>query len=177
MGCYNIIYADPPWKYRSGLIKGAARLHYPVMPLEDICNLPVGNLAAENCALFLWATCPKLLESFEVIKAWGFEYKGVAFVWVKETPTQNKLWTGMGWWTRSGAELCLLATKGNPKRFSKSVHQVIFSPVREHSKKPDETRTRIVELMGDLPRIELFARQKPEGWDIWGNELENDIEL
>ncbi len=83
----------------------------------------------------------------------------------------------MGWWTRSNAELCLLATKGNPQRFSKNVHQLIVSPVEEHSKKPDETRDRIVKLAGDLPRIELFARQKADGWDIWGNELENDIEL
>lgn len=146
------------------------------MPLENICALPVKDLAADNSVLFLWVTFPKLLESFEVIKAWGFEYRTVAFVWIKQT-SKNKWFTGMGWWTRSNAELCLLATKGNPQRFSKNVHQLIVSPVEEHSKKPDETRDRIVKLAGDLPRIELFARQKADGWDIWGNELENDIEL
>lgn len=147
------------------------------MKLEDICKLPVGNLAAENCALFLWVTFPKLLESFEVIKAWGFEYKTSAFVWIKQTVTKDKWFTGLDWWTRSNAEICLLATKGNPVRFSRAVHQLIVSPVEEHSKKPSETRDRIVKLMGDLPRVELFARQKTPGWDIWGNELENDIEL
>lgn len=147
------------------------------MKLEDICKLPVGNLAAENCALFLWVTFPKLLESFEVIKAWGFEYKTAAFVWIKQTVTKDKWFTGLGWWTRSNAEICLLATKGNPVRFSRAVHQLIVSTVEEHSKKPSETRDRIVKLMGDLPRVELFARQKTPGWDIWGNELENDIEL
>ena len=147
------------------------------MKLEDICNLPVGDLAADNCILFLWVTFPKLLESFEVIKAWGFEYKTVAFVWIKQTVTKDKWFTGLGWWTRANAEICLLATRGNPVRFSKGVHQLIVSPVEEHSKKPDETRDRIIKLAGDLPRVELFARQKTNGWDIWGNELENDIEL
>lgn len=117
------------------------------------------------------------MESFEVINAWGFEYKTAAFVWIKQTVTKDKWFTGLGWWTRSNAEICLLATKGNPVRFSRAVHQLIVSPVEEHSKKPSETRNRIVKLMGDLPRVELFARQKTPGWDIWGNELENDIEL
>ena len=107
----------------------------------------------------------------------GGEYKTVAFVRIKQTVTKDKWFTGLGWWTRSNAEVCLLATKGNPVRFSKAVHQLIVSPVEEHSKKPDETRDRIVKLAGDLPRVELFARQKTDGWDIWGNELENDIEL
>lgn len=145
------------------------------MPLEDICALPVEDLAAENCALFLWVTFPKLLESFEVIKAWGFEYKTVAFVWIKQTKKSGGWFTGCGYWTRANAEICLFATKGKPVRFSKAVHQLIVSPVEQHSKKPDETRDRIVKLMGDLPRIELFARQKTPSWDIWGNELENDI--
>lgn len=147
------------------------------MKLEDICRLPVESLAAENSVLFLWVTFPKLLESFEVMKAWGFEYRTAAFVWVKQTAANGKWFTGMGWWTRSNAEVCLLATKGNPERISRAVHQLIVSPVEQHSKKPDETRDRIVKLIGDLPRVELFARQKTPGWDIWGNELENDIEL
>lgn len=147
------------------------------MTLEEICKLPVGDLAAENCSLFLWTTGPKLLEAFEVIHSWGFEYRTVAFVWLKQTQTSKEWFTGLGWWTRSNSEFCLLAAKGNPIRFSNAVHQLIVSPIQEHSKKPDETRDRIIKLVGDLPRIELFARQKTKGWDIWGNELENDIDL
>ena len=177
MGSYNIIYADPPWNYYTGYQTKTAACHYPVMSIEEICALPVGKLAAENCALFLWVTFPKLLEAFDVIKAWGFEYRTTAFVWVKRTRKDTDWFMGLGYWTRANAEICLLAVKGQPIRFSKSVRQLIVSPVEEHSKKPDETRDRIVELMGDLPRIELFARQKTPGWDIWGNELPNDIEL
>lgn len=172
---YNIILADPPWKYWGGIKRGAASGHYPVMPLEEICTLPVSKFAAENCALFLWVTFPKLEECFEVIKAWGFTYRTVAFVWVKLTKKSGDWFTGLGWWTRSNAEICLLATKGRPQRLSKSVRQLIVSPVEQHSKKPDITRDRIVELMGDLPRLELFARQKAAGWDVWGNEVLNDI--
>lgn len=177
MGKYNIIYADPPWKYHGGHIKGAGCNHYPVMPIEEICALPVANLAADNCILFLWTTFPKLNETFDVISAWGFEYKTAAFVWIKQTRTSKEWFTGLGYWTRSNAEICLLATKGAPRRFAKDVHQLIISPVEEHSKKPDITRDKIVKLAGNLPRVELFARQKPVGWDVWGNEVECDIKL
>ena len=172
---YNIIYADPPWKYWGGIKRGAASNHYPVVPLEQICALPVSKFAADNCALFLWVTFPKLEECFDVIRAWGFAYKTVAFVWVKQTKKSGQWFTGLGWWTRSNAEICLLATKGRPQRFSKNIHQLIVSPVEEHSKKPYIVRDKIVELMGDLPRLEMFARQAPEGWDVWGNEVLSDI--
>ena len=147
------------------------------MPISDICALTVGQLAAPNSALFMWATFPNLQEAFEVIKAWGFTYKTVAFVWVKKNKKADSLFWGLGHWTRANAEICLLATKGNPKRVSKSVHQVIMSPIAEHSKKPDIAREKIVDLMGDLPRIELFARNKTKGWHVWGNEVESDIAL
>ena len=111
------------------------------------------------------------------MEQWGFTYKTVAFVWVKQNKKADNLFWGMGHWTRSNAELCILATKGNPKRLSASVHQVIMSHIEKHSKKPDETRKRIVELVGDLPRVELFARQKTDGWDVWGNEVESDITI
>ena len=127
--------------------------------------------------MFLWTTFPKLYEAFDVINAWGFEYKTVAFVWIKRTKTDKTWFTGLGYWTRSNAELCLLATRGKPKRFSRAVHQLIISPIEEHSKKPDITRDKIVELAGNLPRIELFARRKTLGWDVWGNEVECDIEM
>mgnify|MGYP004651493951 FL=1 len=177
---YNIIYADPPWKYRVYTTKDSGRSaesHYPTMRIEDICALPVQQLAAKNCALFLWITFPTLREALSVIDAWGFTYKTVAFVWVKQNRKSPGLFWGMGYWTRANAELCLLATKGHPKRQSAGVHQIILSPVEEHSKKPDVARERIVALLGDLPRLELFARQSTPGWEVWGNEVQSSIDL
>lgn len=177
---YKIIYADPPWQYKVYSKKGlgrSAEKHYPTMSLEDIQALPVGELADPDCTLFVWTTIPLLKDCFSVIRAWGFEYKTVAFVWIKLNRKSNSLFWGMGHWTRSNAELCLLATKGHPKRKSAGVHQIILSHVEEHSKKPDETRKRIIQLVGDLPRVELFARQKTDGWDVWGNEVDCDIQI
>lgn len=147
------------------------------MSIEEIKALPVGELADKNCALFMWLTFPCLYEALDVLKAWGFEYKTVAFVWVKQNRKSNGLFWGMGYWTRANAELCILATRGHPKRISPRVHQIIISHVEQHSKKPDEARDRIISLMGDLPRIELFARQATKGWDVWGNEVNSDIAL
>ncbi len=147
------------------------------MSLEDIKNLPINNLADKNCALFMWTTIPLLKDSFSVLDSWGFEYKSIAFVWIKLNKKSDTLFWGMGHWTRSNAELCILATKGHPKRKSAKVHQVIMSHIQQHSKKPDEARERIIELIGDLPRIELFAREKKDGWDSWGNEIECDINM
>ncbi|MDD3228222.1 MAG: MT-A70 family methyltransferase [Oscillospiraceae bacterium] len=171
---YQAIYADPPWEYRVYSSKGkgrSAESHYPTMSIADIRALPVAELADKDCALFLWVTFPTLREAFTVLDAWGFTYKTVAFVWIKQNKVTPSLFWGMGYWTRANAELCILATKGSPKRQSAGVHQVIMSPVEQHSKKPDETRERIVQLMGDVPRVELFARQSAPGWDAWGNEI------
>lgn len=185
---YQIIYADPPWGYRVWSANGghkSASAHYSTMDKEDICNLKVEKIADKDCVLFLWATYPCLPEAFKVIEAWGFEYKTVAFTWVK-TYSNGNPFIGLGHWTRANAEICLLATKGNPKRINKSVSQIILEKPKQHSRKPDEARDRIVELMGDLPRIELFARydkqmnlfkDKLEGWDVWGDEVESDIKL
>ena len=147
------------------------------MGIAEIKALPVGQLAAVDCALFLWITFPCLYEVLDVLSAWGFTYKTVAFVWIKQNRKSNSLFWGMGYWTRANAEFCILATKGRPRRKSAGVHQVILSHVEQHSKKPDEARDRIVALMGDLPRIELFARQQSPGWDVWGNEVESSITL
>ncbi len=163
--------------YSKNNLRGTAESHYPTMSLEEIQKIPVQNIADSNCALFLWTTFPLLQDSFSVLKAWGFLYKTVAFVWIKQNKKSDTLFWGLGNWTRANAELCLLATRGHPKRQSASVHQVIISHIEEHSKKPDEARTRIVKLLDDLPRIELFARQKMEGWDVWGNEVESDVLL
>ena len=172
---YNVILADPPWSFRAWSSKGmgrSAEQHYPTMRLEDIKALPVSDLAAGDCVLFLWATFPMLKEALEVIDTWGFTYKTVAFTWVKENRKSPGLFWGLGYWTRANAEVCLLATRGSPKRQSAAVHQVILSPIERHSKKPGAVRERIVALMGDVTRVELFARQETPGWDVWGNEVE-----
>ena len=139
--------------------------------------MPVADLAAPDSALFLWATFPQLPEALRLIEAWGFTYKSVAFVWLKKNKKADSWFYGLGFWTRGNAEICLLAIKGKPHRNSNRVHQFLISPIRGHSQKPEEAREKIVELMGDLPSVELFAREKTEGWDAWGNEVESDIEI
>ena len=145
------------------------------MTLDEICRLDIASLAAKDCVLFLWATFPKLREALQVIKSWGFQYKTIAFLWLKQNRSGHGWFYGLGFWTRGNAEICLLATKGNPHRKSNKVHQFIISPLIRHSQKPNEAREKIVALMGDVPRIELFAREKAPGWDVWGNEVESDI--
>lgn len=174
---YQVIYADPPWDYQQCRLSGSAKKHYPTMRIEELCALPVAEIADRDCALFLWATFPQLPEALRLIQAWGFEYKTVAFVWLKQNRKALTWFYGLGFWTRSNAEICLLATKGHPKRQSAGIHQLVISPVERHSKKPDEVREKIVALMGDVPRIELFARQQTPGWDVWGNEVENSTTL
>ncbi len=177
---YGIIYADPPWAFKVYSKKGmgrSAETHYPTMSLDDIKNLPVSDIADKDCALFMWTTIPMLKDCFEVLSAWGFVFKTIAFVWIKQNRKSDSLFWGMGYWTRANAEFCVLATKGKPKRVAKDVHQVIISHIEEHSKKPNEARERIIRLMGDISRVELFARQKPDGWDVWGNEVESDLQL
>lgn len=184
---YQIILVDPPWTFKTYSEKGKRAKYgwgaYPTMSDKEICDLPIGNIASDNCVLFLWITYPKLESAFKVIKSWGFEYKTVAFTWIKQNKNGKGLWLGLGYWTRANAEICLLATKGNPKRIKANVKQVIISPRQKHSEKPAEIRDRIVKLMGDLPRIELFARKENklfdnfQNWDVWGNEVKSDIDL
>ncbi len=172
---YQIIYADPPWSYKNwsgkGKEKKTAENHYNCMKKEDIQNLPISNICDKDCILFLWVTFPCLEEGLELIKKWNFKYKTCGFVWVKKNKKADTYFTGLGYYTRSNAELCLIATKGTIKRMSKSVKQVCDARIQEHSKKPDEIRERITDLVGDLRRVELFARQETEGWDCWGNEV------
>jgi site-specific DNA-methyltransferase (adenine-specific) len=176
---YNIIYADPPWKYDNAKNNDPAMggITYKTMTVAEICSLPIEKIADKNCVLFLWATMPKLQEAFEVIRAWGFNYRTCAFTWVKQNPKGCGIYSGLGHWTNGNAELCLFAKRGTLRRQSKSVKQIILAPRSRHSEKPSEARTRIVELMGNLPRIELFARQTCDGWDNWGNEIETKIRL
>ena len=172
---YNVIYADPPWTFKTysekGKEKKSADCHYNCMNINDIYNLPIQQITNDDCILFLWVTFPLLQEGLETIKRWGFTYKTCAFNWAKKNKKSDSFFWGLGYWTRSNSEICLLATKGKPKRISKSVHQIVNTPIQEHSKKPDIVREKIVELCGDLPRIELFARQEVEGWDCFGNEV------
>ena len=167
---YNIIYADPAWDYWSGGNKNQ-NLHYTTMSLDDIRNLPVKNIADNDCVLFLWVTYPILQEAFKVIESWGFKYSTAGFVWVKKNKNVDTPFIGCGSWTRANSELCLIATKGNMTRLDAGISQIIETPIEEHSKKPAIARQLITKLVGELPRIELFSRQATDGWDIWGNEV------
>lgn len=173
---YNIIYADPPWAYKVWSKKGqgrSAEQHYSTMTPEDIKSLPVSEISADNSVLLLWVTYPYLKEGLEVMDSWCFTYKTCAFSWIKMNKKKNTPFTGMGYYTRANNEICLLGTKGKPlKRIAHNVKQVVLSPIREHSRKPDEVRNRIVALFGDLPRVELFCRHPAEGWDSIGNEVD-----
>lgn len=165
---YKIIYADPPWRYRDLKVGG---ITYPTMTIDEICALPISSISDSDSILFMWATMPLLPEALKVINAWGFRYTTCAFTWVKQNPKNKQIFSGLGRWTRGNAELCLLAKKGHPKRISKNVKQIVLSPRGKHSAKPIEVRDRIVSLIGDLPRIELFAREECNGWDAFGNEV------
>ncbi len=181
---YQIIYADPPWSYYNDsdaspdctTVKGMRRPPYSVLGSETIKKIPVNKIAADNSILFMWTTDYHLEKSLEIIREWGFVYKTVGFVWSKRNK-QGQPVCFMGAYTlKSGVEICLLATKGKDAAKLVKSHKVrsyIESPREHHSKKPNEIRDRIVQLCGDIPRIELFARDKFEGWDAWGNELEN----
>lgn len=172
---YNIIHADPPWRY-TGWRNGdrSVERHYPTMKEEEIINMKdtIKSISDQNCILFLWVTFPCLIEGLKVMKEWGFKYKTCGFNWVKRNKKSDTWFFGLGYWTRANSELCLIGTKGTVSRKSKKVSQIVDTHIEKHSKKPAIVRDRIVELVGDLPRIELFARQTVDGWDCWGNEVE-----
>lgn len=179
---YQIIYADPPWKYNSKAnhktrFRGGACGHYELMSMEEIKKLPIDKISDENCVLFMWCTFPYLDEQIKLFEHWGFEYRTVGFTWVKTNKKNGKPFFGVGYYAKSNAEVCLMGIKGKMKPVSNKVSSVIISPRQEHSKKPCEARERIVELFGNIPRIELFARTKKKGWDVWGNEVISNIEL
>jgi len=171
---YNVIYADPPWTFKTFSDKGKNRSpenHYSVMSLKDICNLPVNKIANDDSVLLMWVVDPLLDKAFEVINAWGFKYKTVGFTWAKTNRKSEGYFTGLGYWTRGNPEMCLLATKGKPKRNSKSVPQLVVEQRREHSRKPDIMYNHIENLL-EGPYIELFARTQRPGWDSWGNQTD-----
>lgn len=168
---YSIIYADPPWKYDHGGCLGGVDHYYSTMTVDKLKQLDVASICNDDCVLFMWATYPKIREALELIEAWGFNYKTIGFQWIKQNKSGNGFFFGLGRWTRGNSECCLIATRGKIKRINNNISQLVFSPLRVYSQKPDEVRDKIVQLMGDLPRIELFARQTAKGWDSWGNEL------
>lgn len=173
---YEIIYADPAWKYYEGGYKNQEQ-HYDTIETKYLIDFidenekNVAELAAENCILFIWTTSPMLPYMPELIEKWGFKYSTVGFVWVKSKKDGTGFFFGNGNWTRANAEYCLIAHKGKIERQDATIPQIIYEPKNEHSKKPKCVRNKIVQLVGNLPRIELFAREKIDGWDNWGNEL------
>lgn len=173
---FKVIYCDPPWAYRVYSRKGQGRSaenHYRTMQPEEIYALDIAGIADRDCALFLWVTFPCLLQGLEAIRRWGFTYKTLGFCWVKRCRKQTDRWFwGLGFWTRANPELCLLATKGSPQRKEKGVHSLIDTPVQQHSKKPGEARKRIEQLMGNVPRVELFAREQHDGWFCAGDGVD-----
>jgi site-specific DNA-methyltransferase (adenine-specific) len=179
---YQIIYADPPWKYNSRAnhktrFRGGADGHYDLMSMEEIKRLNVELIIDENCVLFLWTTFPMLQEQIKLFKHWGFQYKTLGFSWIKLNPKNGKPFFGVGYYAKSNCEVCLMGIKGKMKPITNKISSVIIAPRGKHSEKPKEIKSKIVELFGNLSRIELFAREKTEGWDVWGNEVESDIKL
>lgn len=183
-GRYQMIVADPPWRFDvrnrdTGLRRSADR-HYATLTLEDIKALPVGRVAGPDCWLLLWTTGPHLPQAPGVMEAWGFKYSSLGFVWVKlRRGFQDHLWgvhpsdiaMGLGYTTRKATEPCLLARRGSPRRLSRDIVDVLWAPVREHSRKPDEFYER-VERFAPGPRLDLFARQRRAEWDAWGDQID-----
>jgi len=179
---YAVIYADPPWAYgdkgfgkrpSDGTVKGSFAPEagrYGTMLLAEIMALKVSQIALPDSALLLWATSPLLPEALQTVSAWGFKFKTVAFCWSKLTSTGKEV-ANLGQWTMGNVELCLLATRGSPKRLDRTVRQLVVAQRTDHSRKPEDVRRRIETIFGDVPRIELFARRPAVGWDVWGNEI------
>jgi len=187
---FKIIYADPPWRYGSKSkvndyqgdsfhgVQNKLEEAYDTMSTQDIKNLPIKNITDKDCACFLWCTDSHLKEGIEVLEAWGFKYKTVAFNWIKKTNKGNTCFN-VAPWTLKSSEICLLGTKGVMTKYKKSnsVKQLIESERTKHSKKPEEAIKRIEELFGDISRLEMFCRFPRDGWEIWGNEVKNSIKL
>lgn len=186
-GHYGAILADPPWHFAAwskfkdlpdGSKTRATERYYSTMSKDQIAALPVSEVAADDCVLFLWTCWPMLEDAWQAIHSWGFTYKTCAFDWMKAHAGQIEMFrddydvqVGMGYWTRSNTEPCLLATRGKPKRLHADVRQGIIAPRREHSRKPDGIHERIERLVAG-PYLELFARQRRPGWDVWGNQTD-----
>lgn len=178
---FDVILADPPWHYKTWGVESkesrSAEKHYPVMSIDEIAALDVGSLVGKNAALFIWITWPILYETREVIEAWGFEYKTIAWVWVKAKKSGFGFFTGLGYYTRANTEPCLLATRGKMTVEDRSIQALIYSPIRQHSQKPFEQYRKIEALYPGKKYLELFARRRQPGWAVWGNEVARDVDL
>lgn len=178
---YGAILVDPPWDFETWSKAGEGRSasqHYGTMGVQQMVRLPVLDLAAKDCVLFCWVTWPHLKSALWLISAWGFTYKTCGFDWMKANAQQIDIFRddadptmGMGYWTRSNTEPCLLTTRGKPKRLDAGVRQGILEPRREHSRKPDCVHQGIERLVAG-PYLELFARQRRTNWDSWGAEVD-----
>ena len=176
---YEIIYADPPWQFDNkktgGSMKSGAAHHYLTTGIEGLKALDVNSIAADDCTLIMWYVGSMPQEAIDLVNSWGFTLKNMnGFVWRKLT-VKLKAFFGMGFRTRAGSESAIIAIKGKPKVYSHSVRAVHEFPVSKHSKKPEEFRDLIIELCGDLPRLEMFCRGSANGWDVFGNEADNSI--
>jgi N6-adenosine-specific RNA methylase IME4 len=183
LGGFEVLYADPCWKYRNQGGRGAADKQYKTMSLAELSLLPVERLAAPNAVLFMWGVWPMLLEAGALMKAWGFEYLNCGFIWVKMNKVETSTpFFGQGHYTRGNSEFCLMGRRGKPKRADAAVAQILMdntitAPIGEHSEKPAEVRERILQLMGDVPAIELFARAPAPGFECWGDEVDSTVVL
>lgn len=181
MSVYQVIYADPPWEFRNkktgGSMKSGAQAKYPTMTLEQMKTLDVQSICAKDCVLVMWYVGSQPQEALDLVKAWGFTVKNMnGFIWVKLTKCFLQFF-GMGSWTRAGAECAIIATRGNPKAASKSIRQVRLAVIGRHSEKPAEFRDDVVALCGDVPRLEMFAREVPAGWHVFGNEVPGGVQI
>ncbi len=173
---YTVIYADPPWKTKTfkekkdGLL--SRDLPYKQMSDEEIIDLDVASLAADDAILFMWCIDSRIPKASEIMKAWGFKYKTIGFVWGKKAKTTEGFNGGFSSYTKRDCEFCLIGTRGKYLKLKRGVNQILLEPKQEHSRKPHTIRERIDEMVGDVPRIELFCRYPVEGWDVWGNEVE-----
>lgn len=178
---YDIIYADPPWEYKqtggTKNARGTAKSHYKTMTTDSICRMAptIQKIKTNTSICFMWATFPNIGAAIEVLESWGFTYKTAAFIWIKQNKKSDSLFWGMGAYTRANAEVLLIGiskgTKAKTQVIKNNVHQVVFHKVLKHSEKPNIFREKIIELLGYMSRIELFARENVEGWDCWGSEV------
>jgi len=181
---YNVIYADPPWHYGSKAAVNNAKgskikalsEHYNTMSLAELKTMPIKNITADDAACFMWVTDSHIDEAIEILKAWGFKYKTIAFNWIKTTSKGNYC-KNVAPWTMKSSEICLIGTKGamTKHKQANNIESLVFAERTKHSRKPAEVRDRIEKLFGDLPKLELFARETSLGWDVFGNEVKNSI--
>lgn len=178
MGPFRVVSADPPWPFETFSEAGQGKSpsqHYPTMSVEELCEMNVRDVAADDCALFIWTTWPNIFETEKVIRAWGFEYSGLAWEWIKRNPKTGKYAFGGGYGTRKNLEPCLLARRGSPAVLDRSVRDFLYAPRREHSRKPDEHFERVEKLFRG-PYLELFSREARPGWTAWGNETDRFVD-